>query len=155
MVTHRKALLALMDIVYVLDHGTLTDVNQLGGLDAYLAKLEGIEEQKVIAEVKEDETKEKQQDLGTMLKQYNELYGSVNNDTNPVIADTSNVVGMPVEVSLSHDTNHDFMSVQPQEVVKPWTPTVETDPIQMPDDSSLEIVEPNYSKDSDVTINLH
>jgi len=44
MVTHRKALLALMDDVFVLDNETLTDVNELGGLDRYLAQLEGIED---------------------------------------------------------------------------------------------------------------
>lgn len=43
MVTHRKALLALMDTVYVLENSVLTNVNELGGLDAYLAKLEGLE----------------------------------------------------------------------------------------------------------------
>lgn len=42
MVTHRKALLALMHTVYVLDNGKLTNVNELGGLDSYLAQLEGI-----------------------------------------------------------------------------------------------------------------
>ena len=43
MVTHRKPLLDLMDVIYVLDNGNLTDVNNLGGIDSYLAKLEGIE----------------------------------------------------------------------------------------------------------------
>lgn len=43
MVTHRKALLALMDTVYVLENSQLTNVNELGGLDSYLAKLEGLE----------------------------------------------------------------------------------------------------------------
>lgn len=43
MVTHRKALLALMDTIYVLENSTLTNVNELGGLDSYLAKLEGLE----------------------------------------------------------------------------------------------------------------
>ena len=43
MVTHRKALLALMDTIYVLEDSTLTNVNEIGGLDYYLAKLEGLE----------------------------------------------------------------------------------------------------------------
>jgi ABC-type bacteriocin/lantibiotic exporter with double-glycine peptidase domain len=43
MVTHRKALLELMDTIYVLENSNLTNVNELGGLDAYLAKLEGLE----------------------------------------------------------------------------------------------------------------
>lgn len=42
MVTHRKALLALMHTVYVLEAGKLINVNELGGLDSYLAQLEGI-----------------------------------------------------------------------------------------------------------------
>ena len=43
MVTHRRALLALMDRILVLENSKLTDVNDLGGLDSYLAKLEGLE----------------------------------------------------------------------------------------------------------------
>jgi len=40
MVTHRKALLSLMDKIYVLDGGKLRDVKDYGGLDAYLQKLQ-------------------------------------------------------------------------------------------------------------------
>jgi ATP-binding cassette, subfamily B, bacterial len=61
MVTHRRSLLALMDIVYVLENGILTDINNLGGLDNYLAKLEGIETenaQKVIEKEKIDAPQE-------------------------------------------------------------------------------------------------
>lgn len=54
MVTHRKPLLDLMDIIYVLDEGQLTDVRNLGGLDAYLAKLEGIEAQSAKAEIQKE-----------------------------------------------------------------------------------------------------
>lgn len=54
MVTHRKSLLALMDTIYVLDNGTLTDVNELGGLDHYLSTLEGIVEQQVVKEIEND-----------------------------------------------------------------------------------------------------
>ncbi|MDB5183230.1 MAG: putative Xenobiotic-transporting ATPase [Candidatus Saccharibacteria bacterium] len=46
MVTHRKALLSLMDTIYVLDSGTLKDVKELGGLDYYLGVLEGIDQEK-------------------------------------------------------------------------------------------------------------
>ncbi len=52
MVTHRKPLLALMDVIYVLENGILSDVRSLGGLDAYLAKLEGIEQEAARAEIK-------------------------------------------------------------------------------------------------------
>jgi ABC-type bacteriocin/lantibiotic exporter with double-glycine peptidase domain len=150
MVTHRKALLALMDIVYVLDQGSLTDVNQLGGLDAYLAKLEGIEEQKVIAEVQQDEIKSSNQDLGAMLKQYNELYGDVNADVETI------VIEQPLQETASQTIVHDTpLPVQPQDIIKPWTPSQDSEPIQMPGDSSLETSDEETKKDNDVTINLH
>jgi len=158
MVTHRKALLVLMDIVYVLDQGILTDVNQLGGLDAYLARLEGIEEEKVIAEVKEDVINSSQQDLGAMLQQYNELYGSVNNDTtmgdNTVEIDSS---PLTLQTDAIQEIHHDYKpeQAQPQRVIKPWTPTEDKEPVQMPGDSSLETIDPEPKKDSDVVINLH
>lgn len=53
MVTHRKALLALMDTIYVLENGALRNVNEYGGLDLYLQRLEGVNEalvQKQIAD---------------------------------------------------------------------------------------------------------
>lgn len=43
MVTHRKPLLDLMDVIYVLQDGNLVNVEELGGLNRYLAELEGIE----------------------------------------------------------------------------------------------------------------
>lgn len=58
MVTHRKPLLDLMDIIYVLDGGQLTDVRNLGGLESYLAKLEGLEQQSAQAEIAEDKQKQ-------------------------------------------------------------------------------------------------
>ena len=54
MVTHRKALLSLMDTIYVLDEGTLKNVNELGGLDLYLSKLEGIDQQNAQKDIEED-----------------------------------------------------------------------------------------------------
>jgi ABC-type bacteriocin/lantibiotic exporter with double-glycine peptidase domain len=54
MVTHRKALLVLMDKVFVLDHGNLVDVNTLGGLDYYLAMLEGIDQKAANEEIMEE-----------------------------------------------------------------------------------------------------
>jgi len=55
MVTHRRSLLALMDTIYVLDNGTLTNVNELGGLDYYLELLEGIAEEQVESEIADDQ----------------------------------------------------------------------------------------------------
>ena len=39
MVTHRKALLSLMDVIYVMDDGILHTVDEYGGLEAYLDKI--------------------------------------------------------------------------------------------------------------------
>lgn len=54
MVTHRRPLLALMDTIYVLDNGKLTNVNELGGLEAYLAMLDGITQQRIEKSIEED-----------------------------------------------------------------------------------------------------
>lgn len=58
MVTHRKPLLDLMDIIYVLDGGQLTDVRNLGGLESYLAQLEGLEQKNARAEIAKDAQKQ-------------------------------------------------------------------------------------------------
>lgn len=42
LVTHRLPLLNLMDKVYVLDNGHLTDVEQLGGFENYMYELQKI-----------------------------------------------------------------------------------------------------------------
>lgn len=54
MVTHRKSLLSLMDTIYVLDNGILRNVNDLGGLDHYLALLEGIDEKLAEKEIRDE-----------------------------------------------------------------------------------------------------
>ncbi len=54
MVTHRKALLTLMDTVFVLDDGILTDVKELGGLNHYLAQLEGLEDANASRQIEEE-----------------------------------------------------------------------------------------------------
>jgi ATP-binding cassette subfamily B protein len=43
MVTHRRALLSLMDTIYVMDEGHLRPVEELGGLDAYLHQISDME----------------------------------------------------------------------------------------------------------------
>lgn len=50
MVTHRRALLSKMDVIYVLDNGKLQDVNQRGGLEAYLKSIEGKESKEMTVE---------------------------------------------------------------------------------------------------------
>lgn len=55
MVTHRRSLLALMNTIYVLDNGVLTNVNELGGLDYYLSILEGIDQAQVEKQIADDQ----------------------------------------------------------------------------------------------------
>lgn len=55
MVTHRKALLALMDTVYVLEEGQLHNVNDFDGLDAYLQRLEGVNEELIKKEIEDEQ----------------------------------------------------------------------------------------------------
>ncbi len=55
MVTHRKALLALMDTIYVLENGTLRNVNELGGLDYYLSVLDGIDQKQAEKEIQDEQ----------------------------------------------------------------------------------------------------
>ncbi len=55
MVTHRKSLLALMDTIYVLDNGTLKNVNELGGLDKYLAVLEDLDQEVIKKEITDEQ----------------------------------------------------------------------------------------------------
>ena len=42
MVTHREALLSLMDVIYVVEGGQLHSVDEFGGLQAYLAKINDV-----------------------------------------------------------------------------------------------------------------
>lgn len=46
LVTHRRALLSLMDTIYVVDNGTIKNVKELGGLTTYLNRLEGLEQKR-------------------------------------------------------------------------------------------------------------
>jgi ABC-type bacteriocin/lantibiotic exporter with double-glycine peptidase domain len=72
MVTHRKPLLELMDIILVLENGNLTDVVNLGGLEAYLAKLEGIELQTADEEISREEQEIDPAWVEEFLKSYTE-----------------------------------------------------------------------------------
>ncbi|MFZ1249064.1 MAG: ABC transporter ATP-binding protein [Candidatus Saccharimonadales bacterium] len=54
MVTHRKSLLALMDTIYVLEDGSLKNVEEYGGLETYLALLEGIQQQTIAKEIADE-----------------------------------------------------------------------------------------------------
>lgn len=85
MVTHRKPLLALMDIIYVLDNGQLRDVSELGGLDTYLAQLEGIEqkqaEQAIAQEVTAAPTVDLEAKTADYFTAYQQTAAEQNNDS--------------------------------------------------------------------------
>jgi ABC-type bacteriocin/lantibiotic exporter with double-glycine peptidase domain len=66
MVTHRKALLSLMDKIYVLDSGKLRDVKDYGGLDAYLQKITDTEVDTSKDEMSKDQIIAEQQRLAEL-----------------------------------------------------------------------------------------
>lgn len=104
MVTHRKALLALMDTIYVLENGTLTNVNELGGLDHYLSILEGIDQQQIEAQIADEQAYVKpellEQFIGLMAS-YQESQPSVSpkavSTDSPISAQPENKVGQVVQ----------------------------------------------------------
>ncbi len=138
MVTHRKSLLALMDVVYVLDNGTLTDVNHLGGLDHYLAQLEGIEEQKAAAEVKQSEASEKVE-----TKKLVDDYAQFVDSQEPEMLHTQPVIQQQQAQQKA------TVQLDPQEV-KPWSPEQAQATNRQPETTP----EPEKS-DDDITIQLH
>lgn len=57
LVSHRRSLLELMDTILVLENGKLTDVNKLGGLDKYLAKMNDTESKISLEQTKLEEAR--------------------------------------------------------------------------------------------------
>jgi ABC-type bacteriocin/lantibiotic exporter with double-glycine peptidase domain len=138
MVTHRKSLLALMDVVYVLDNGTLTDVNQLGGLDHYLAQLEGIEEQKAAVESKQSEVIEKA-NTEQLISDYQQFVQSQEPEQK------ASAIQAPEQTQLAAE-----QPINPAtQGVKPWQPN--STPIQ-PGNNDRQ---PQSDNPDDITINLH
>lgn len=98
MVTHRKALLALMDRILVLENSQLIDVSQLGGLDNYLAKLEGIE-----VELSKDKDVDAP-GLGAL----NQVHTTIidNTTTNPIIHNSANIINKQNIISIEKPKNN-------------------------------------------------
>lgn len=61
LVSHRKALLTLMDAVYVLENGQLHNIDELGGLDAYLTKINDADNELAVRQAKLEEMRLAQQ----------------------------------------------------------------------------------------------
>ncbi|MCA9345969.1 ABC transporter ATP-binding protein [Candidatus Saccharibacteria bacterium] len=126
MVTHRKPLLDLMDIIYVLDNGKLDDVRNLGGLEAYLARLEGIEQKNAQEEIAEEhkDTEEDQAWIEEFTRSYQEQVMNAGNNTNSVATETSTETQLPqptVQVYMDPTANNETSQNQSQasEVVAP------------------------------------
>ncbi|MDB5160711.1 MAG: putative Xenobiotic-transporting ATPase [Candidatus Saccharibacteria bacterium] len=73
MVTHRKALLSLMDVIYVMDGGQLHPVEQFGGLDAYMEKISEGEESTRATEAVQAHEEQVQQLVGQLQQQNQQL----------------------------------------------------------------------------------
>lgn len=111
MVTHRKSLLALMDTVYVLENGILRNVNELGGLDYYLQRLEGLSEQQVAQQIKEEksyimpDTLDKHVGLKDVDQPVQTVVAVEQAGTAVVAAQPSSVFALPHEVHRRSDTS--------------------------------------------------
>ncbi|MEK7594460.1 MAG: ATP-binding cassette domain-containing protein [Patescibacteria group bacterium] len=57
LVSHRKALLALMDVIYVLEQGQLYNIDQFGGLDAYLTRINDADNELAVRQTKLEEAR--------------------------------------------------------------------------------------------------
>ncbi len=61
LVSHRKALLTLMDTIYVLENGQVYNIDELGGLDAYLTKINDADNELAVRQAKLEEMRLAQQ----------------------------------------------------------------------------------------------
>lgn len=116
MVTHRKALLTLMDTIYVLENNQLRNVNELGGLDHYLGLLEGIDQQEATAAMAE----EQQFVTPEMIDAYLTLTSQKVSDEQATTALSEGVVeqGVPMESKSSGEAESSLVpsSDEPSEV---------------------------------------
>jgi ABC-type multidrug transport system ATPase subunit len=119
MVTHRRSLLTLMDVIYVLDNGTMTDVRELGGLDRYLAQLEGIEEKKIGDEITESKKTTTKVHAVDLYKEYVDAH----------VPEETITVKEPIQEAMPAHAD----GIQPPIVshpVEPWSPKKSREAIQ-------------------------
>jgi len=111
MVTHRKPLLALMDIIYVLDNGRLRNVSELGGLDSYLAQLEGFEQKQAEQAIAKEETTAPTADFMARMAGYFTAYQQTAIDqqqpTDQQPEKSAPLAETPAEGTLSTNENDD------------------------------------------------
>ena len=150
MVTHRKSLLALMDVVYVLDDGKLTEVGQLGGLDRYLAELEGIEQDKLNQEFIQTEKTDVQnsEELYAQYQQFVDSQGPSEEESA-----YERVMQQGQQPTQQQDINSQIdneMPSNPRRDATPWQPDQPTNPTINPQNTP-----PEEKNDDDVSIDLH
>ncbi|HPR09880.1 MAG TPA: ABC transporter ATP-binding protein [Candidatus Saccharibacteria bacterium] len=140
MVTHRKALLSLMDTVYVLEDGTLRNVNELGGLDSYLQRLEGVQEQQIAKEIADEKS--------YILPNAAEEHIGLQQAVQPVA--TSSVIATADETPERAEATN-----QPQIFIIDHSHDIDQLGTQADDQTSLEATPAKPSDDSEVIIKLH
>ena len=150
MVTHRRSLLALMDSIYVLDNGVLTNVNELGGLEQYLEQLEGMNAQRIAREMEDDQWFNSQNVLDKV--------GLAEEAAQPVVVDTAEYA------PDSKQTNAQTSQAQPTQASKIFTIPHDQEellqaPIPTPQQVASEVVvsetTSDKSDDDGVVIRLH
>ncbi len=103
LVSHRKALLTLMDKVYVLKDGGLRDVNEFGGLDKYLASVNDVDAQITVEQARAEEAKveekiqQEEQQIRQQEKDIDRKY-----EQTPLSSVTTNDMADDVTISISH-----------------------------------------------------
>ncbi len=114
MVTHRRSLLALMDTIYVLENGQLYNVNQLGGLDAYLQRLEGVNEALVQREIQN----EQQFIAPEIVDKYVGLEAASLPSVQPVVVNTANPsdTNQQVYVPVEHISSDTLLTAAPSDL---------------------------------------
>ena len=150
MVTHRRSLLALMDSIYVLDNGVLTNVNELGGLEQYLEQLEGMNAQRIAREMEDDQWFNSQNVLDKV--------GLAEEAAQPVVVDTAEYA------PDSKQANAQSSQAQPTQASKIFTIPHDQEellqaPIPTPQQVASEVVvsetTSDKSDDDGVVIRLH
>jgi ABC-type bacteriocin/lantibiotic exporter with double-glycine peptidase domain len=143
MVTHRKPLLDLMDIILVLENGNLTDVRNIGGLDSYLAKLEGIELQTAEDEISKEQEEVDRAWVEEFIKAFTESAPLVVDEDlsllNSNLVDNTQVDNIQPQKS---EINIDHSNVEPEQN--------NTLPNQSSEETTI-----NTDEDSEIEIKLH
>lgn len=150
MVTHRKPLLDLMDVIYVLESGKLNDVNNFGGLEAYLSKLEGLEHDLAQEEINSDLSSIDPELIDKFLASYddNETNNTSNiSNENPVFKESNE----PIEDNqIYYAPNQLEQNQSAEEHYAPQEPTTTNN-----DSGSVVVENKPTDEEDEIEIKLH